>query len=105
MTRIARIEKRAANYPNDANLRDVRVIRGSALSLLWLIFASSAQLFAQTPDSSRPPHHNAKDGQMYVWIPAGSFQMGCSEGDKECYEDEKPAHPVQITKGFWIGQT
>jgi formylglycine-generating enzyme required for sulfatase activity len=31
--------------------------------------------------------------------------MGCSEGDSECYDDEKPAHTVHITKGFWIGQT
>jgi formylglycine-generating enzyme required for sulfatase activity len=31
--------------------------------------------------------------------------MGCSDGDKECYEDERPAHMVQITKGFWLGQT
>lgn len=31
--------------------------------------------------------------------------MGCSDGDKECYEDERPAHSVQITKGFWMTQT
>jgi formylglycine-generating enzyme required for sulfatase activity len=48
---------------------------------------------------------NPKDGQRYVWIPPGRFQMGCSPGDAQCYEDEKPAHPVEITKGFWMGQT
>src|SRR5262245_11924418 len=48
---------------------------------------------------------NTKDRQTYVWIPAGSFRMGCSDGDKECYEDERPAHTVEITKGFWMGQT
>jgi len=31
--------------------------------------------------------------------------MGCSPGDSECYVDEKPAHRVTITKGFWMGQT
>jgi formylglycine-generating enzyme required for sulfatase activity len=31
--------------------------------------------------------------------------MGCSPGDRECYENEKPAHEVTITKGFWMGQT
>jgi formylglycine-generating enzyme required for sulfatase activity len=31
--------------------------------------------------------------------------MGCSSGDNECYADEKPAHHVTLTKGFWIGQT
>ena len=48
---------------------------------------------------------NPKDGLMYASIPAGSFRMGCSDGDKECYEDEHPAHSVQITKSFWMGQT
>ena len=39
--------------------------------------------------------------------------MGCSPGDSECNStelnffaaDEKPAHQVTITKGFWMGQT
>lgn len=48
---------------------------------------------------------NAKDGLKYVWIPPGSFMMGCSPGDTECGADEKPAHQVTITKGFWMGQT
>jgi formylglycine-generating enzyme required for sulfatase activity len=48
---------------------------------------------------------NPKDGLTYVWIPPGTFTMGCSRGDSECQEDEKPAHRVAITKGFWMGQT
>lgn len=48
---------------------------------------------------------HAKDQLTYVYIPPGSFRMGCSEGDNECGANEKPAHPVRITKGFWIGQT
>jgi formylglycine-generating enzyme required for sulfatase activity len=48
---------------------------------------------------------NPKDGQRYVWIPPGKFMMGCSPGDGECFDDEKPAHEVEITKGFWLGQT
>ncbi len=54
-----------------------------------------------------PPkvRENPKDGLKYVWIPAGTFQMGCSPGDSECGGDEKPVHQVTITKGFWIGQT
>jgi formylglycine-generating enzyme required for sulfatase activity len=31
--------------------------------------------------------------------------MGCSSGDTECDEEEKPAHQVTISKGFWMGQT
>ncbi len=48
---------------------------------------------------------NPKDGLTYVWIPPGTFQMGCSPGDSECDSDERPAHTVTITKGFWVGQT
>jgi hypothetical protein len=48
---------------------------------------------------------NPKDGLTYVWIPPGSFMMGCSPGDTECYDDEKPAKRVNIAKGFWLGES
>jgi len=48
---------------------------------------------------------NPNDGMAYVWIPAGSFTMGCSLGDGECFKDENPAHRVTISESFWIGQT
>jgi serine/threonine protein kinase len=68
----------------------------------------------ETPNSKSPPDKkedavgvevNPKDGLKYVSIPPGTFTMGCSAGDSECYQNEKPAHQVTITKGFWIGQT
>jgi formylglycine-generating enzyme required for sulfatase activity len=48
---------------------------------------------------------NPRDGLKYVWLPAGTFLMGCSSGDNGCVDDEKPAHNVTLTQGFWIGQT
>jgi formylglycine-generating enzyme required for sulfatase activity len=48
---------------------------------------------------------NPKDGLRYMWIPPGTFMMGCSPGDGECGGNETPAHQVTITKGFWMGQT
>jgi formylglycine-generating enzyme required for sulfatase activity len=48
---------------------------------------------------------NPKDGLRYAWIPPGTFRMGCSEGDGECRDNEKPARDVTIGKGFWMGQT
>jgi formylglycine-generating enzyme required for sulfatase activity len=57
------------------------------------------------PPSPGQVRVNAKDGLNYAWIPPGTFMMGCSPGDSECGEDEKPAHQVTITRGFWIGQT
>jgi formylglycine-generating enzyme required for sulfatase activity len=48
---------------------------------------------------------NPKDGLKYVWITPGKFMRGCSAGDTECFENEKPARSVTLSKGFWIGQT
>jgi formylglycine-generating enzyme required for sulfatase activity len=31
--------------------------------------------------------------------------MGCSPGDRECDDDEKPPRGVTIEKGFWLGET
>jgi formylglycine-generating enzyme required for sulfatase activity len=56
-------------------------------------------------DSARETKVNPKDNLRYVWIPPGQFTMGCSPGDSECYDDEKPAHRVNISHGFWMGQT
>ena len=46
-------------------------------------------------------------GMEFVMVPAGEFQMGCSEGAKpnECSQDERPRHSVQISKAFEIGKT
>ena len=48
---------------------------------------------------------NPEDGQSYVWVPAGTYRMGCSPGDSDCGRDEKPSHSVTISKGFWMAQT
>ncbi len=43
----------------------------------------------------------------FIKIASGQFQMGCSTGAKpnECDADEKPQHPVVISKAFEIGKT
>ena len=48
---------------------------------------------------------NPEDQLDYIWIPPGKFQMGCVPNDTECEADEKPQHPVKITKGFWMSST
>jgi formylglycine-generating enzyme required for sulfatase activity len=47
---------------------------------------------------------NPKDGLIYVWIPPGTYAMGCS-ADSECFDWEISPKPVQIEKGYWMGQT
>ena len=48
---------------------------------------------------------NPQDALKYVWIAPGTFLMGCSPGDGDCADPEKPAHPVTLGKAYWIGQT
>ncbi len=60
---------------------------------------------ASAASSAKEPFVHSVDGLTYVWIEPGEFSMGCSPGDTACSDDEKPAHPVEITHGFWIGQT
>ena len=63
---------------------------------------AAALLNAQQAGSTKV---NSRDGQTYVWMPPGSFSMGCSPGDALCQENEKPVHTVTIARGFWLGQT
>ena len=62
---------------------------------------AAATMAPVTPNAKTNP----RDGQTYVWIAAGSFVMGCSDGDPMCDDDEKPAHAVEITRGFWLART
>jgi formylglycine-generating enzyme required for sulfatase activity len=60
-----------------------------------------------SPEPSAVAYRTNDLGMEFVMVPAGEFQMGCSEGAKpnECSKDEWPRHVVQITKGFEIGKT
>jgi formylglycine-generating enzyme required for sulfatase activity len=40
----------------------------------------------------------------FVWIPAGSFQMGSPDGETGRKDNEGPAHEVTISSGFWMGK-
>jgi formylglycine-generating enzyme required for sulfatase activity len=75
------------------------------LGLLSLANTRAAQAPQKTAIAAGAKKVNPKDGLTYVWIPPGKFQMGCSPGDAECFDNEKPAHQVTITKGFWLSQT
>jgi serine/threonine-protein kinase len=98
----------------------VGVPAAALLLVLWGWYVSSSMhphrsspiqsASVQTPQATAPTpvgtlKLNPKDGLKYVWIPPGTFMMGCSPGDSDCDDNEKPPHQVTITKGFWIGQT
>jgi formylglycine-generating enzyme required for sulfatase activity len=71
----------------------------------FLSILTPAARGADPAPSAGAVKENSKDGLKYVWIAPGKFQMGCSPGDADCNDDERPAHEVTITKGFWLGRT
>lgn len=79
--------------------------RPGAVSDLTPVPAGVARPPVAPEPPAREPRKHPVDGQTYVWIPPGTFQMGCSPGDATCAGDEMPRHPVTITSGFWLGQT
>ena len=54
---------------------------------------------------NRKTRINLKDGLTYVWIPPGTFKMGCSPDDAWCMDNERPVVDVTISKGFWLGES
>jgi formylglycine-generating enzyme required for sulfatase activity len=47
---------------------------------------------------------NPKTETKYVFIAPGEFTMGCVDKDRKCRDEEKPAHRVRISKGFWMAR-
>lgn len=84
---------------------------GGVLALGVLIgagtLATSAPALPSAQEAPAVAYQTNALGMQFVAIPAGQFQMGCSEGTKpnECGSDERPRHAVQITKPFEMGKT
>lgn len=71
-------------------------------SALILLAAARSQIAAASGPVIKI---NLVDGLPYVWIPPGSYAMGCSPGDAACFKWEPARGTVVILEGFWIGQT
>jgi formylglycine-generating enzyme len=73
--------------------------------LLWSTDAPEFYFHEKVPETGRH-YQNKTDKLDYVYIPAGTFQMGCvPDSDPPCRPNESPRHLVEISKGFWLGQT
>jgi formylglycine-generating enzyme required for sulfatase activity len=57
------------------------------------------------PDVKYITKMSRRDRQEYVFVPAGTFMMGCVPADKQCEKDELPRHQVVISKGLWMART
>ena len=83
--------------------------------------AALAQSLAWTDPRMPRPAHGPAPGERRtfragdiaieaVWVPPGRFLMGSSRTpgtpgyDPDAYENERPAHQVALTRGFWLGR-
>lgn len=92
------------------------VVRGAIRSALgW--FPSTAVILSATGVFLVPwmatTKVNPNDHLTYVWVPPGSFTMGCSPKDinprpedpySTCWPQELPSHQVTLRRGFWMGR-
>jgi formylglycine-generating enzyme required for sulfatase activity len=86
----------------DTRRRTMTLLAAAAMETLTIAVVFSA---CAAPPRRGAVRQSPIDGLPYVWIPDGGFREGCSAFDANCGPEEKPAHDVTISKGFWIGQT
>ncbi|MBF0427108.1 MAG: SUMF1/EgtB/PvdO family nonheme iron enzyme [Magnetococcales bacterium] len=58
------------------------------------------EVISDQPGAWRDP----TSGLTFVWVPGGSFGMGCAEWSGSCFDDETPMHQVTLD-GFWLATT
>ncbi len=74
------------------------------LALVGMFAVTATCVLAQGPSGAQTAASKNAIGMEFVKIPTGEFMMGCSSGDTACKDDEKPQHPVRITKAFEMGR-
>lgn len=71
--------------------------------LLWFGCTASENVANRNEQDSGPMY---MDFEIPVsLIPSGTFEMGCSQGDDACAENEMPQHTVEITRDYYMMQT
>ena len=64
-------------------------------------------VWANSPSHEAGTRQTLKIGDAeygFCWIPAGEFDMGSPESEKERVDDER-LHHVKLTQGFWLLET
>jgi formylglycine-generating enzyme required for sulfatase activity len=91
------------------NLAAVAPMLFGGTAIIWCLIGRGG-VNAQVPKGSIAQQSANRDSLInsmeieFVSIPAGRFMMGCSQGDEQCYADEKPQYEVQITRSFQLGK-
>jgi len=109
MTPVGVLAKLQADVARESNGRQSPFVSQSPVAEF---FFKPPKIAPPPPDLTTVPDRkpgdnkeNPKDRLAYVWVPPGSFQMGCVSGDKACLADERPPVTVKITAGFWMTRT
>ena len=63
-----------------------------------------AALLRSPMGQAAEPTYTNSIGMEFVLIPAGTFPMGSADADREAAANERPRHPVTITKPFYVGK-
>jgi len=77
---------------------------GPAVALAVVMVAGLPALGGAAPPPGELRRFPPADREM-AWIPPGGFVMGCVAADGECFDDESPARPVTLARGFWLDVT
>src|SRR3954467_9413557 len=67
------------------------------------LMLGAALLQSPMGQAAEPTYTNSV-GMEFVLIPAGTFLMGSADDDRETAANEKPRHPVTITKPVYLGK-
>jgi len=73
-------------------------LHGMALEILTVLGRQPRSITAARSAGDLMVHKDT--GMTLVWVPPGTFQMGSEKGGG----DERPIHPVELTKGFYLGK-
>jgi formylglycine-generating enzyme required for sulfatase activity len=96
-------EQNAQAKREDQSMIDRKDLAGVCLLMAGL--TGAGVLLAQNPAKEQLPKQIKNSiGMELVLIPAGEFDMGSPDSDKDAESDEKPQHRVKISKPFYLGK-
>ncbi len=69
------------------------------LSVMLAVCSAQGRNALDQPGTRAGETGTGPDGGVYVWVPAGEFDMGAED-----LPAAMPVHRVRISKGFWLGR-
>ncbi|MBF0321891.1 MAG: SUMF1/EgtB/PvdO family nonheme iron enzyme, partial [Magnetococcales bacterium] len=101
-----RLEKEKRKWEEaDKEMREAAERKAQEHPVSWILKMQGATLGEGQSQSKKksPTWHDPVTGMEFVWVPGGTYWMGCGSWVPECYDDERPLHAVTLD-GFWLGR-